>query len=589
MASSKLSLSDAVSTFGQAATAKLSAVVHGEPEDQLRAPLEALFADLAELCSLDRRRLTLVGETSISDLKTRPDFAASYSGLLVGFIEVKAPGKGADPRRFRDRHDKQQWAKLQALPNLLYTDGQAFSLWRTGQLVGQVVQLSGDVATSGATLTAPDALITLVRDFLSWVPVPPRTPRQLAELTAHLCRLLRDEVAEQLDAGDRRLAGLAKDWRRSLFPDADNAQFADGYAQAVTFGLLLARAQRITLAGGLDAAAKTLTGRHSLIGAALRLVTDDVVRERILPTSVAILGRVLDAVDWATISKGRPEAWLYFYEEFLAEYDNTLRKRTGSYYTPVEVVRSMTRLVDDALSSRFGLSAGLADPSVTVADPATGTGTFLLETVRAVAAKIEADVGGGAIGEGIKDYLRRLIGFELQLGPYAVAQLRLLAELAALGVDDVKPDALRLYVTNTLANPYIEEEMLGTWYEPIAESRRSANKIKRDEPILVVIGNPPYKEKSHGRGGWIESGSDGGSEIPLEDFLPDPSWGLARTSSTCTTRMSTSGAGRPGRSSTTTLQPTGVSSASSRSPDSWTDPDSNGCATTYAAARTPSG
>jgi hypothetical protein len=122
--------------------------------------------------------------------------------------------------------------------------------------------------------------------------------------------------------------------------------------------------------------------------------------------------------------------------------------------------------------------------------------------------------------------LWRLVGFELQLGPFAVAQLRLLAELAELGAnaDQVKP---RLFVTNTLGNPFIEEQSLGTWYEPIAQSRREANRIKRDETVLVVLGNPPYKDKSHGKGGWIESGNpDAGQPAPLDAFKPPPEWGV---------------------------------------------------------------
>jgi hypothetical protein len=111
VAASKLTLEDAVSSYGRAVKAKLSAIIHGEPEDQLRNPLERLLTDLVQLSALDPQRLTLVGETLISDLKTRPDFAASYADQLTGFIEVKALGKGADPRRFRDKHDKEQWAK----------------------------------------------------------------------------------------------------------------------------------------------------------------------------------------------------------------------------------------------------------------------------------------------------------------------------------------------------------------------------------------------------------------------------------------------------------------------------------------------
>ena len=121
--------------------------------------------------------------------------------------------------------------------------------------------------------------------------------------------------------------------------------------------------------------------------------------------------------------------------------------------------------------------------------------------------------------------LERLIGFEIQLGPFAVAQLRLLAELAHLGV--ATGHELRIYVTDTLGNPYIEEEKLGLLYEPIAQSRRKANEIKKHQPVLVVLGNPPYKEKAKGRGGWVESGSpEAKIAAPLADWLPPASWGV---------------------------------------------------------------
>src|SRR5690606_38707818 len=118
-----------------------------------------------------------------------------------------------------------------------------------------------------------------------------------------------------------------------------------------------------------------------------------------LDTSLRTLTRVLDVVDWARISKGDADAWLYFYEDLLAVYDNALRKLTGSYYTPAEVVREMVRLVDDVLRSpaRFGRPLGLASPSVTLADPAMGAGTFLLGVLRRIAEAVGEDQGAGAV------------------------------------------------------------------------------------------------------------------------------------------------------------------------------------------------
>ena len=158
LASKNSALEAAISAFGVAAKAKLSAVaITGGPEDQLRNPLERLFSAMAELCGQDPAKLTLIGESSLSELHTRPDFAVSYDNALIGFIEVKAPGKGADPRKFKDRHDKEQWNKLAALPNLIYTDGNSFALLRNGDFVGPVQRLEGDIESSGTSLAAPPA------------------------------------------------------------------------------------------------------------------------------------------------------------------------------------------------------------------------------------------------------------------------------------------------------------------------------------------------------------------------------------------------------------------------------------------------
>ena len=304
-----LELQPAIAKFGAEAKNKLSNVaVTGEPEDQLRAPLEDLFDNLAELCGVPPSKIAAVGESSLAELKTRPDYAITVHNTLVGFVEVKAPGKGANPRKFKDRHDKQQWEKLQSLPNLLYTDGNEFSLWRSGELVGQIVSLVGDVETSGAELDAPPTLLGLFEDFIMWDPIPPKDAKQLAEVSARLCRLLRDEVNEQLALGSTALTALAADWRKLLFPEASNEQFADGYAQAVTFGLLMARAREIKLSKGLDQVARQLGQTNSLIGTALRILTDDAENQETLKTSLGTLIRVLNGVHWTTISKGESDA-----------------------------------------------------------------------------------------------------------------------------------------------------------------------------------------------------------------------------------------------------------------------------------------
>ena len=410
----------------------------------------------------------------------------------------------------------------QSIPNLVYTDGNEFSLWHSGELVGEVVRLVGDVRDAGAALTGTANLQGTFEAFLRWEPIAPRSAKQLAEITARLCRLLRDEVVEQMARGSEALTSLAADWRRLLFPDATDERFADGYAQAVTFGILVARARGLSLAGGLDAVSKELGKTDSLIGTALRLLTDNAENQRTLETSVGTLVRVLEVVDWSVISRGNADAWLYFYEDFLEVYDNDLRKLTGSYYTPPPVVESMVRLVNEALKSRYGQARGLASPQVVVADPAVGTGTYLLGVLRRIAAEIEVAEGAGAVPAAVNAAVRRLVAFELQLGPYAVAQLRLVAEITEL-TGEPPNEPLRMFVTDTLANPWVEQENLGAIYQPIADSRRLANEIKRDQAITVVLGNPPYKEKAKGLGGWVESGG-ANHPAPLLDWQPPSAW-----------------------------------------------------------------
>jgi hypothetical protein len=280
----------------------------------------------------------------------------------------------------------------------------------------------------------------------------------------------------------------------------------------------MARSEKIELAEGLAKVAGELAESNTLIGRAFRLLTE---QEKLLGPSLDTLVRVLDAVDWDVIAKGNPEAWIDFYELFLSVYDNRLRKLTGSYYTPPEVVRAMVRLCDEALRTRFDKAAGLADPEVQIADPAVGSGTFLLGLLRHMADWKESDEGKGAVGPFITEAAKRLYGFELQFGPFAVAQLRLHAEMIELNAKGTP----HLFVTDTLGDPNQAFERGTGIYAALSKSQEEANEVKRTQPITVVIGNPPYKEKAKGKGSWVEEGS-GNSPAPLKDWQPPKKWGV---------------------------------------------------------------
>lgn len=520
-------INTAVSNFGAAAKKKLySAAVKGQPEDQLRSPFEGLINDLKFALSLPSD-IAIIGETPVEGLNTRPDYAVTLGGALIGHVELKAPGKGADPRQYRDKHDKAQWQKLKSLPNLLYCDGEEFSLWQDGELRGHV-RLMGSIETAGSKLAAPTDFETLIERFLTWAPNPPRSVKELARITARLCRLLREEVTEQLAVANPALTGLAEDWRKLLFPEASDERFADGYAQAVVFGVLVARARGIDLTKGIDAVGVELAKSSTLIGSALHVLTQNVASQHSLNTSLLALTRVLNVVDWQSLSKGDMDAWLYFYEDFLEVYDNNLRKQTGSYYTPPEVVDAMVRLVHEELKGeRFDLADGLASSAVTLADPAMGTGTYILGILRKIREVVVADRGEGAVPKVIHEVLSRIHGFEIQLGPFAVAELRIFAEVLHL-TGHLPKTPPKLYVTNTLGDPFEDEGYLPSFLGKIAETRKAANKVKRESPITVVIGNPPYKEKAKGQGGWIEERhANEGSEAPLDAWMPPADWGVS--------------------------------------------------------------
>jgi hypothetical protein len=263
-------VAEAVSDFGAEVKAKLQGP--GDSEDQLRGPTDRLIVRVSAALGL---KTVLHGEVRLVDLRARPDYGAEVADAMVGYIEIKQPGKGADPESFIG-HDAEQWQKLRLLPNVLYTDGNEWSLRRNGQQIGEIARFNGRVRSAGSRLAPKDdEFVRLLRQFLLWEPQPPRNIGELVRAVANLCQLLRSEVrtALQLEARGRRTSlfrVLAEEWRHLLFPDASDEAFADQYAQTVTFALLLARAEGILFEGqDIAIIAKKLYKKHLLMGRAL--------------------------------------------------------------------------------------------------------------------------------------------------------------------------------------------------------------------------------------------------------------------------------------------------------------------------------
>jgi hypothetical protein len=511
-------------TYAEAVRRGFSSHGNYQPEDQLKAPVSALLQDAGVKLGISVATHTeIVADDGIG----RPDIGVFVAGMLSGHVELKAPDKPADPTRLRGS-DKEQWERFRGLPNLLYANGRDFVLVRSGEVAARA-SLGGDPVEDGPEAVSSSGaakLAALLRTFLHWEPIAPSSPKQLAATLAPLCRLLRGAVVGAIRADNAEVLALAKDWRRYLFPLASDDEFADAYAQTLTYALLLARIEgddALTVEG----AAKTLATGHSLLASALRILGDEQAR-RHLAIPFGYIERTIAAVDPVQlVRKSKGDPWLYFYEDFLEAYDPVMRKNRGVYYTPIEVVNCQVRLIAELLRDRFAVERGFGDADVVTLDPAAGTGTYLLAALEHSLAAVEARSGPGARRQAAGVAAKNLHGFELLVGPYAVAHLRLTqmiqAEKAKPG-----PEGVRIFLTDTLESPYREPpEHLPLLYKELGTEHERARKVKEGTPVMVCLGNPPYdrEQRSAGadggprKGGWVRFG-DGGDDARalLEDF-----------------------------------------------------------------------
>lgn len=547
------SLHEALAAFAESLTAKFSAHAAGEPEDQLKAPTEGLLHAFAAAAGL---QLVAKGESQLEGRLGRPDFVILVGGLQVGHIELKAPGKGANPSTFKG-HDRKQWERFKNLPNLIYTDGTEWGLYREGELHKKRVRLSGDAHTDGPEAIGDgDAvdLLEVLAEFTSWTPIIPKSAKALAQYLAPFCRLIRDDVLDALRAGSKPIESIREDVKQLLFPDADDDRFADAYAQTVVFALLLARIEGASTLD-LDDAIKGLSHGHTLLSRSLEFLTDDAALAEIA-TSVGLAQRVINEVEPKSLRpkakavgpwlRGRDterevegrdpkglDPWLYFYEDFLAAYDPKLRNEAGAYYTPVEVVRCQVRLIDDILRNRFDRPHGFVENDVITLDPGLGTGTYLLTIIDHAVQQVIVNEGEGALRGAANTLARNLHGFEWMVGPYAVAQLRVSKAIADLG-SRLPADGPGIYLTNTLESPHTIPPRPPLFHEPIAREHERALKLKDSETVLVIVGNPPYdRHESYVEGvneattgGWVRHGghnpATGEKDTPILAQFIDP-------------------------------------------------------------------
>ena len=329
---------------------------------------------------------------------------------------------------------------------------------------------------------------------------------------------------------------LASEWRQFFFPTADDAQFADAYAQTVTYAMLLAR---LSGAAKLEPAeaAKTLNKGNGLLAETLKLLGQDGARAE-LRVGFELLQRSLEALQPATFLKTKPDLWLYFYEDFLAAYDPQLRKDYGVYYTPREVVELQVRLASELLDKRFNKKLGFADDGVVFIDPAVGTGTYLVAAIKNALDKVRAKSGVGQVAPRAAHLAEHMLGFEILVGPYAVAHLRLTQALEGAMNENLaqgEPPSmlqgrLKVYLADTLESPEkAPPGGLDLTHRALTQEHEAARKIKKDGEILVCLGNPPYDRQhieegdtaTQRKGGWVRFGDQvkGGAK-PQEQLRP---------------------------------------------------------------------
>jgi hypothetical protein len=460
-----------------------------------------------------------------------PDFVVTTSkfDFSIGYIEAKDLGLSLD-----EALATEQLARYRRhLPNLLVTDYLEFRWFVTGEKNPRLTARLAHVSPAGKLIPDADgqaAFLALVREFTARTPEGISAPEPLAERMAAPAHLVRDLIVEAFRT--EQASPLLRDWHRAfeqtLLPDLTEEDFADMFAQTLAYGLFSAR----IMGGGAKHfdradAQRNIPKTNPFLRDFFYLITGPDLDDEPFAGFVADIVHTLSLTDvYALLEnfgrRGTRDPMLHFYETFLGAYDPKLRELRGVYYTPEPVVGWLVRSVDALLKSHFDLPAGLEDASrdakgqhrVLVLDPATGTATFLYAVIRFIRARFQKRHDAGQWpGYVHRDLLPRLYGFELLMAPYAVAHFKLGLELAARDLDELwreqwayefhPGERLNIFLTNTLDDAgHKFETLLGPAGAISAEAQQAAA-VKRDLPVLVVMGNPPYSGHSANHGEWI--------------------------------------------------------------------------------------
>lgn len=467
--------------------------------------------------------------------KGAPDFKITKSGLILGYVENKTIGENLDKVL-----KSEQITKYKSLSqNIVLTDYLHF-IWinKYGPPQRETLCHATDLENPKFRLTTDriGPVTKLLQGFFSTAPEGIGRSQPLALALATRSRLLRDYLGEELVRQERehkegRLYGLFQIFRDQVFHELTLNEFADAFAQMLAYGLFLARLNSDSDIITLHNAREYVPGSFRLIRELVDFLTElekaeyrDVrwVVEEVLSIVNALnltaihedlsfrhrkaISRKVRAGDEEEHRLFERDPFIYFYEDYLKAYDAATRKSRGVYYTPPPIVNFIVRAVDDILKESFGIRDGLADHKrVTVLDFACGTGTFLLETFQ----RIFDNIGGPDAGRAdliVRDHiLKNLFGFEYLIAPYTIAHLKLSQYLKDQNHPLKSDERLQVFLTNTLEPIHPEPNFL----LPAITAETEAAQAVKDQPILVITGNPPYSGHSKNKGAWITAAIDG--------------------------------------------------------------------------------
>ena len=481
------------------------------------------FKDLLE--DIGGTEIHAVNEPTHADYGA-PDFIVQRGVVPVGHIECKDVGADLDAVEQSEQLERY----LEALPNLILTDYLEFRWFVNGERRATARLGRFDSADEKIIRTdSDDTVRQLLTDFFdAEVPVV-GDPADLACRMASKTRLLRTAIDQILttDADNAlTLKGLFASYREVLINRLSVTEFADLQAQTAAYGLFAARCLHSGPASQFSRQSAAFEVTTPFLQEVFELVAGPRAESRIT-WIIDDLALLLARADMASILEGfgaasrKEDPIVHFYEDFLAAYDPDQREMRGVYYTPEPVVSYIVRSIDWVLRNRLELTDGLADtatvdivsddgstrtlPRVLVLDPAVGTGTFLREVVAHIRDDLTKRGLAGAWSSYVPEHLLpRLFGFELLMAAYTICHLKLALEISGDSEQYTLPEGKRLgvFLTNTLTEAH--EEAGGPVFAPeIAREAREADAVKRDHPVMVVLGNPPYSGHSANKGEWI--------------------------------------------------------------------------------------